>query len=237
MSHILDDIKEKEFKFVIPVLGKCFKSRISRRDKALVLVLNKGYIEADNIETCYYTTLFLSSHRSNYFVPVGNIDKVQNKSNNIVYRQRIYFKSLLVLFKVLKELNVDIEIPKSFRITTNNLVSVIKDIPMLERYARDFRVDIDTWLTEVCKVLLYSLCEELDMVDKINLTSRVLKVPMGYLSRAPLLCGSYNVISHTSSVIVPKGLSKLLYSTYNSVSDIPFGFTDKNIAYDMERGI
>lgn len=43
MSKILELIKEEPFKFVIPTPGKCFKSRISKRDKVLLLVLNKGY--------------------------------------------------------------------------------------------------------------------------------------------------------------------------------------------------
>lgn len=250
MSQLLELIKEEPFKFVIPNPGKCFKSRISKRDKVLLLVLNKGYIEAESLDVCYYVTAFLDSHKNSFFIPIGNIEKVRlSRTKKVVYRQRIYFKSFATLLKVLKELKASIIIDKSFEVTTNTLMNVINDLPILERYARDVKTDVNTWLTNVCKILIYESCKKLNMTDMINLTSSVYQVPKGtggYLNRAPLLCGSYSVINHTSSVFRVEDLTnETLYD--NSIFDkkitgdvktlLDYGYTDFNIKKDIKRGV
>lgn len=250
MSQLLSIIKGKSFKFVIPTPGKCFKSSIGKKDKVLLLVLNKGYIEADSIETCYYVTAFLESHKNDFFVPVGNIEKIRiSKSKRIVYRQRIYFKSFSTFLKVMKELQAFIIIDKDFEVTTNTLMNVIDDLPLLERYAKNVKENVNSWLTNVCKILVYESCKKLNMLDKINLTSEVYattKGVTGYLNRAPLLCGSYSVINHTSSVFRVEDLSnKNLYDNdvfdKNIVEDIKelidYGYTDNNVKKDIKRGV
>lgn len=238
MSKLLNDIKDKSFRFVIPTLGKCFKSRIGKKDKVLLLVLNKGYIETDDIETCYYVTVFLNSHKNNIFVPVGDIDKILSSNGSILYRQRVYFKSFTTLLKVLKELNASIVIPDDFHVTTNTLVNVVEELPYLERYAKKLGLDVDTWLTHVCKILIYDSCKEFDMCERVNLSESVYNVPRGYLNRAPLLCGSYSIIRHTSSVIrVDSDLSPNLYSGEKTKGILPYGYTDSNVNFDRKRGV
>lgn len=244
MSQVLSLIKDKPFKFVIPTAGKCFKSKIAKKDKALLLVLNKGYVEADDIETCYYVSTFLESHKSSLFVLCGNIEKIKlSKSEKIVYRQRVYFKSLATLLKVLRELNSSVIIDKNFKITTNTLLHCVSDLPYLERYAKRLKLDVDTWLTCVCKILIYEACNKLDMLDKINLTDEVYNIPTtesGFLDRAPMLCGSYSVISHTSSVFrVEDTSNKKLYSTSvrESLGVLSYGYTDRNVRKDKKRGV
>ena len=238
MSKLLNDIKDKSFRFAIPTLGKCFKSRIGKKDKVLLLVLNKGYIETDDIETCYYVTVFLDSHRNDFFIPVGDIDKIKSHDGKILYRQRVYFKSFITLLKVLKELDAQIVIPDDFEVTTNNLINVVDDLPYLERYAKKFNTDVDTWLTNVCKILIYDSCKEFDMCERVNLSESVYNVPKGYLNRAPLLCGSYSIIRHTSSVIrVDSDLSPNLYSGEKTKGILPYGYTDSNVNFDRKRGV
>lgn len=247
MSHLLNLIKEKPFNFVIPTPGKCFKSRIGRRDKVLLLVLNKGYIESDSIETCYYVTVFLATHKNDFFVPVGNIEKIRlNKTGKIVYRQRIYFKSFSTFLRVMKELNAHIIIDNNFRVSTNTLMNVIDDLPILERYAKIVKSDVNTWLTNVFKILIYEACKKYDMCDMINLSDYVYKLSrgsVGYLNRAPLLCGSYSVIHHTSSVFRVEDLSnKVLYDSdfidkEQKCNLLCYGYTDKNVKNDIKRGV
>lgn len=250
MSQLLNMIKEKPFKFVIPTPGKCFKSRIGKKDKVLLLVLNKGYIEADNLETCYYVTAFLDSHRNDFFVPVGNIEKIKlSRSKKVVYRQRIYFKSFATFLKVMKELQASIVIDRNFEVSTNTLMNVLSELPILERYAKDVKSDVNTWLTHVCKILIYEACKKLDMCDRINLTEDVYKVSKGvtgYLNRAPLLCGSYSVINHTSSVFRVEDISnQTLYDEdifdKNIVGEskelLDYGYTDNNVKQDIKKGV
>lgn len=243
MSHLISLIKNEPFKFVIKTPGKCFKSKIARRDKVLLLVLNKGYIETNTLDVCYYITAFLDTHRGGIFVPVGNIEKVKlTGSNTVVYRQRIYFKSFSVFLRVMKELNASIIISDDFRVTTNTLMNVLDDLPKLERYAKDFKMDVDSWLTKVCKILIYEACKKLDMCDMINLNTSVYDLPKditGFLNRAPLLCGSYSIVNHTSSVFMVEDTSnKVLYDndTYYK-SAINYGYTDNNIKEDIKKGV
>lgn len=249
MSQLLELIKEEPFKFVIPTPGKCFKSRIGRRDKVLLLVLNKGYVEADSLDVCYYVTAFLDSHKNSLFIPIGNIEKIKlTSSNKVVYRQRIYFKSFATLLKVLRELKASIIVDKSFEVTTNTLMNVIDDLPVLERYAKDVKTDVNTWLTNVFKILIYEACKKLNMTNMLNLTSSVYKLPKGvtgYLNRAPLLCGSYSVINHTSSVFRVEDLSnEALYDSdifdKKIVGDVKrlldYGYTDINVRKDIKGG-
>lgn len=247
MSKLISEIKDKSFKFVIPTPGKCFKSRIENNDRVLLLVLNKGYIETEDLETCYYLTVFLDSHKHNLFVPVGNIEKVKlSNSNKIVYRQRIYFKSFATFLKVMKELNSSIIIDKDFKVTTNTLINVAKELPILERYAKSVKSDVNSWLTNVLKILIYEACKKLNMTDKINLSDSVYNLQegvSGYLNRAPLLCGSYSVIRHTSSVFRVEDLSnKVLYDSnaFNKSRKkevLNYGYTDSNIRKDIKRGV
>lgn len=250
MSQLFSLIKDEPFKFVIKTPGKCFKSKISKRDKVLLLVLNKGYIESNSLEVCYYLTMFLSSHKGNIFVPVGNIEKIKlSKDGKIVYRQRIYFKSLVVFLKVMKELKSKIIIDDDFKVTTNTLMNVIDELPLLERYAKDVKMDVDTWLTMVCKILIYEACRKLDMLNNINLSTNVFNLPKdtsGFLNRAPLLCGSYSIINHTSSVFrVEDTSNNILYDLdicnkniiESSKNILDYGYTDSNVKKDIKRGV
>lgn len=239
MSDVLNIIRNGDFTFVIPKSGKCFKSKISKNDNALVLVLNKGFIESKDFEVCYYASKFFESYKDNYFVPVGNIEKIKLDKNNFVYRQRFYFKSLLSLLKLVKSFNGFIYIPSSFRVDSNSLVNVSDCLPFIERYAKIVKSSVDDWLTNVLKILLYETCLKLDMSEHINLDESVLVIKsgvVGYLDRAPLLCGSYDISKHTSSILRVEDFNNT--SFYSSKCDINnYGFTDKNIKRDIKEGV
>ena len=87
------------------------------------------------------------------------------------------------------------------------------------------------------------------MTDKINLSDSVYNLQegvSGYLNRAPLLCGSYSVIRHTSSVFRVEDLfNKVLYDSNAFNKSIKsrkkevlnYGYTDSNIRKDIKRGV
>lgn len=238
MSQLFDTVKEYPFRFVIPTLGKCFKSRISRKDKALLIVFNKGYIETDDIFSCYYISTFLSTHKGNLFILVGNIDKVKRADGKVVYRQRVYFKSFVTFMTAMSKLNAYIVIPNDFYVSTDALTGVVKELPYLERYARKFKVSINKWLENICKVVIYEVCKDYKMCSKVNLTEKVLDIPKGYLDRAPMLCGSYNILTHTSSVItLCNRYDTDLFSGNSSANKLPYGYTDCNVEFDIKRGV
>lgn len=249
MSHLLESIKDKPFNFVIPVAGKCFKSRIGFRDKVLLLSLNKGYIEADSLETCYYVTVYLETEHDGFFIPVGNIEKIKlSDTDDVVYRQRIYFKSLSLFLRVVKSLNCQMVVPNTFKVTTNSLLDIINELPILERYAKAVKSDVDTWLTNVCLILLYDACKMTGVSDRINLDDSVYALANqdGYLNRSPLLCGTHSAVNNISSVFRLENTEDTRFYSNDifgkSIVDGNktlncYGYTDKNVRRDIKRGV
>lgn len=260
MSKIADLIKKEKVSFVIPYASKLEYSTIGKDDKALTYIINKGYIESESMEVCYYFSLFLESTLVNKFARVGNVEKIRLKNNLSVFRQRVYFTDLSLLFQILKQFDVVLVIPSSFKIgisQMSNCLDSIKDLEMYFNDKKNLKYSLDTWLTDCCLVQLYIMC----MIDGISINfyknlNTMLKD--GLLNRAPYICISQDKKKHISSIFIPPKeflmlkndngvlidlLSDYLEKQHNKYQheytqrsndvDVPiYGFTTNNIKQD-----
>lgn len=217
-------------KFIIPCAGKLFYSNIEKERQALGLVLNKGYFESSSLQDLL---VLMDELNVNLFVRVGNIDKIIKKDKSIVYRQRLYFKSLLQLLIFLKQNGIIVDMTDTFKVTINNLLNVMDELPKLEYIAHQQGVDIETYLTDACKIHLHCLLTSLNMYSVFrNQIPRLIR-KKGYLDLAPLLVSSYSIKHHTSSLfiepkssIVPEMFS---YEEIYDKEDLKIGYTLDNI--------
>ena len=221
---------QTNMKFIIPCAGKLFYSSIERKRQALGLVLNKGYFESSSLQDLL---VLMDELNINIFIRVGNIDKIIKKDKSITYRQRIYFKSLLQLLIFLKQNGVILDMTDNFRITVNNLLNVMEELPKLEYIANTFGVDIETFLTDACKIHLHCLLTSLNMYSVFrNQIPRLIR-KTGYLDLAPLLVSSYSIEHHTSSLFIePKSSICPGMFSYNEIydkDDLKIGYTLDNV--------
>lgn len=217
-------------KFIIPCAGKLFYSNIEKERQALGLVLNKGYFESSSLQDLL---VLMDELNINLFVRVGNIDRIIKKDKSVVYRQRIYFKSLLQLLIFLKQNGIILDVTENFKITINNLLNVMDELPKLEYIAHQQGVDIETFLTDACKIHLHCLLTSLNMYSVFrNQLSKLIK-RKGYLDLAPLLVSSYSIKHHTSSLFIePKSAicpDMFSYDEIYDKDDLKIGYTLDNI--------
>ena len=237
LSELFNSIKEKQFNFVIPNPSKCFWVKLNRNDNALLFNMNRGYIETSDIESCYYLSLFLVSNKDKFFKLLGSIDKVKLEDGNIVYRQRICFKSFYTLLLVIKSLKGKLVIGNDFNINTNCLTYCGGELPAMEKYANKFKLDVNTWLTLSLKIHIYYLCKKLSILDKLVLDNGIMKLQRGtkgFLDRSPFLCGT-SLDGSTSSILKVEDYdNSMLYSGNKKLS---FGYTSSNIRRDIKIGL
>lgn len=214
---LLDLARSKPVKFVIPTSGKCAKVRLENKTKAMVFVLNKGYIEAHDLESCYYVSVLLQAFG---FKLVGKIDKIHMNSGGITYRQRIVFNSLEKLIKALQMIDVTVEVTNKFQITAGVFQNVMSDLYYLDKYSKQIDTSINVWLTDSCKSLLSHLLDEHDIAHKIEITDEFYNET--WLKRSPQLLLGYN---------------KRKRMGYSYTIDDSYGFTDRNIQRDMREGV
>lgn len=217
-------------KFIIPCAGKLFYSNIEKEQQALGLVLNKGYFESPSLQDLL---VLMDELNINLFIRVGNIDRIIKKDKSIVYRQRIYFKSLLQLLIFLKQNGIILDITDTFKVTINNLLNVIDELPKLEYIAHQQGVDIETYLTDACKIHLHCLLTSLNMYSVFRNQIPRLVRREGYLDLAPLLVSSYSIKQHTSSLFIePKSSIVPGMFSYEEIYDkenLKIGYTLGNI--------
>lgn len=225
-------------KLVIPYAGKMFKSSIAKNDKALCFVINKGYLEIADLRSML--KILDEIKGTDGFVLVGKIEKVRLKANkDIVYRQRIFFKSLKSMLSICKVFGIRFELGDDFHITINNVLNCVDDLVYLERYSAKFDEPIDVWLTNCCIVHLHSLLLNMgmhsDLTEKFH---KVLKGKRGYLDRAPFLISSYNIEKKSSAIFLELDTkdTRLYSKDIKEKLFIEYGYTDCNVAEDIKGG-
>ena len=222
---------QTQSKLVIPCAGKMFYSSISGEKQVLCFVINKGYIETSSLDGMLTT---LDDLDSKSIIKVGNVDKVRvKKSNRIVYRQRVYFKSITEILVLCKRNGIKFEISPSFKISINNIMNVIDELGKLEYFARQFDETIDVWLTNCCIIHIHNLLLSLGMWSDLGgRVANILKDKHGYMDFAPFLISRYDIKKHISSVYIEQEQRLIdgMYSKplYNG-SDLSVGFTTDNI--------
>ena len=250
MSKEAEHLKLNNISFIIPQISSLEYSNISKTDKALCYVLDRGFIEAESLKSCYLMSTFLCSTLSNKFFKVGSIDKVKLKTQKTVFRQRIYFTDLSLLLSILSNFSIDLIIPKSFRVRISNFVNCNECIPNLTKYLKKkgyTNYSLDSWLTDSCIIQLFILCK----LDNVNLSlykslSKIYK--KGLLVRAPYICGDFSLIKKRSSLVVlpsdivknntydgilsNTGLSSSYTIKHNNKSVPMFGYTLRNVKHD-----
>lgn len=225
-------------KFVVPCAGKMFRSSISKDDKALCFVINKGYFETTDLISMLsildYTT------KVNDIVLVGKVEKVRLRTSKIiVYRQRVFFKNLRIFLNFCKVQGIRFELTQDFHISINNIMNCREDLIYLERYAKKFDESIDEWLTHCCTIELYYLLKSLNMYS--DLSKRVnnyLRGRINYLYRAPFLISSYSIDTKSSGIFLGfVAEDKRLYKDeVTGVDLLKYGYTKKNVEADIKGG-
>lgn len=221
-------------KFVLPCAGKMFKSNISKKDKALCFVLNKGYFETEKLDDMLALLSDVADIKD--LILVGSINKVRLKrTRKIVYRQRLFIKSLGVLLRLCKVDGIWFEVSRNFRITTNNLMNCRDELVLLERYARRFDETIDTWLTNCCLIELYYYLKSMNIHTNLkHFVQNRLKDKVDYLDRAPFLISSYDIEKKTSGIFLDFEDDVRLYDEVGT-SLLDIGYTDSNVKKDIKN--
>lgn len=225
-------------KFVVPCAGKMFRSSISKDDKALCFVINKGYFETTDLISMLsildYTT------KVNDIVLVGKIEKVRLRTSKIiVYRQRVFFKNLRIFLNFCKVQGIRFELAQDFHISINNIMNCREDLIYLERYAKRFDESIDEWLTHCCTIELYSLLKSLNMYSDLSKRVNIyLRGRVNYLYRAPFLISSYSIDTKSSGIFLGfVAEDKRLYKDdVTGVDLLKYGYTQKNVEADIKGG-
>lgn len=225
-------------KFVVPCAGKMFRSSISKDDKALCFVINKGYFETTDLISMLsildYTT------KVNDIVLVGKIEKVRLRTSKIiVYRQRVFFKNLRIFLNFCKVQGIRFELAQDFHISINNIMNCREDLIYLERYAKRFDESIDEWLTHCCTIELYYLLKSLNMYSDLSKRVNIyLRGRVNYLYRAPFLISSYSIDTKSSGIFLGfVAEDKRLYKDdVTGVALLKYGYTQKNVEADIKGG-
>lgn len=225
-------------KFVVPCAGKMFRSSISKDDKALCFVINKGYFETTDLISMLsildYTT------KVNDIVLVGKIEKVRLRTSKIIaYRQRVFFKNLRIFLNFCKVQGIRFELAQDFHISINNIMNCREDLIYLERYAKRFDESIDEWLTHCCTIELYYLLKSLNMYSDLSKRVNIyLRGRVNYLYRAPFLISSYSIDTKSSGIFLGfVAEDKRLYKDdVTGVDLLKYGYTQKNVEADIKGG-
>lgn len=225
-------------KFVVPCAGKMFRSSISKDDKALCFVINKGYFETADLISML--SILDDTTKIKDIILVGKIEKVRLKATKvIVYRQRIFFKNLRVFLNFCKVQGIRFELSSDFHISINNIMNCREDLVYLERYAKRFDESIDEWLTHCCIIELFYLLKSLNMYSDLGRrVNTYLRDRINYLYRAPFLISSYSIDTRSSGIFLGfMAEDKRLYEDdVTGVDLLRYGYTQKNIESDIKGG-
>lgn len=226
-------------KFVVPCAGKMFRSSISKDDKALCFVINKGYFETTDLISML--SILDYSAKVNEIILVGKIEKVRLRTSKIiVYRQRVFFKNLRIFLNFCKVQGIRFELAQDFHISINNIMNCREDLIYLERYAKRFDESIDEWLTHCCIIELYYLLKSLNMYSDLGKrVNNYLRGRVNYLYRAPFLISSYNIDTKSSGIFLGfVAEDKRLYrDSVTGVDLLKYGYTQKNVEADIKEGV
>jgi hypothetical protein len=237
---IINTVAMKGFnRFIVPCAGKMFHSSIPNKDTALCFVINKGYFETDDLLSMLSILDDVTGVKE--FILVGKIEKISiNGGLQIVYRQRLYFKSLYKLLCLCKNLGLRFDIAPDFRISINNVMNCLDDLVYLERYAMRFDESIDSWLTHCCIIELYFYLKSMNMFASLGKQANsLLRNKVNYLHRAPFLISSYNIEKHSSSIFLGFEVKdKRAYDVeVTGEALLAEGYTTKNVEKDKKEGV
>ena len=227
-------------KLIIPFTGKMFRSNIAKDNKALCFLINRGYIETEDLDSML--EIIDTIAEIDAITLVGKIEKIKNMGN-ITYRQRIFFKSLNKLLNFCKTVGLRFELAKDFRATINSIMNCRDELIYLERYALRFNETIDEWLTNCCIINLNYLLLSMGMYSSLaKRTNEILRGKKGYLDRSPYLVSSYDISTHSSGVFLQFcSLDDTRLFTPKDVKGdtlfMSYGYTTKNIESDRKAGV
>lgn len=230
--------KAQIMRLMIPFAGKMFKSSLDSSNKALCFCINKGYIESDELEPLYYLRETIAGNKD-WIYNVGKIDKIHLGGKNFCYRQRIFFTDFLKTCQLCKENGIIVQTTPAFKISITNIVSCSEELKYLEWYANVFSESVDNYLTNTCKVQMYSLLNDNLMLSPLKYeVEEILKHKEGYLERAPFLAMRYDNVSNTSQIFIPaKNDDRRLYTTDNLQLTDTYGFSERLIEKDTKKGV
>ena len=237
---ILDKVGVTGNKFVVPLLGKMFRSNITKHNQALAFCINKGYFEM----TSLIGIKDLKKELANFdeIVIVGGIDEIRKKNGKTVYRQRVFFKNLIILLEFCRSFCLNFELSADLKITINNIMNCKSDLKYLERYAALYNETIDNYLKNCLCLNLQMLLDNMDVRYDLGVNIEKIKENRtGYLNRTPFIVTCYNIDNHTSSLYLdPDTSDTRLFSGGNpNKEDISgvYGYTSTLIRQDRKRGV
>lgn len=236
MSFAKKMAQNKIQELVIPCAGKMFMSSVDKKNKALCFVLNKGYIQTTDLNTLLAFEKAIEDEKLD-IVLVGELDRViLSGSKKIVYRQRLFFHSIVAVLKLCKTFGVAITVPNDFEIDISNVVLVRSKLPAIERYAQEQGETITKYLTHTCLVNFYIMLDYLGMYSSIGVKmEKFLSDKKGYMNRAPFLVGSYGK-EHSSLFLHANKKDKRMYTgVSDDVTDLDYGFTEVNVRNDRAK--
>lgn len=230
--------KPQIMRLIIPYAGKMFKSSLEKNNRALCFCINKGYIESDELEPLYYLRETIGGN-DDWIYNVGKIDKIHLGSKKFCYRQRVFFTDFLKTCQLCKENGIIVQTAHTFKISITNIISCTDELKYLEWYASVFSETVDTYLTNTCKVQMYSLLNDNLMLSPLKYeVEEILKNKEGYLERAPFLAMRYDNQYNTSQIFIPsKNDDRRLYLTENLQFTDTYGFSEKLIEKDSKKGV
>lgn len=232
MSFAQKMVRDKIQELVIPYAGKMFMSSVGKKNKALCFVFNKGYLQTTDLNTLLTFEKAIEEDNVDV-VLVGDLDRVKLTKGVVVYRQRIFFHSIVSVLKLCKIFGVAVTVPNDFRIDISNVVAIRSKLPVIEIYAQNQGETITEYLTNTCLVNFYIMLDYLGMYSSINeRMEKFLANKKGYMNRAPFLVGNYGKGHSTLFLHANKKDERMYTGVSSDVSDLDYGFTEENIKKD-----
>lgn len=225
-------------RFVISYAGRMQFSNVSKTNKALCFMLNKGYFEIDTKED--FDSLLATIESYDTVVPVGDMEAVRLVGGNIIYRQRVYYTSLYQVLKLSKEFALGIALDSNFGIKIQNILGVCDYLKYIEVYTEGKEKLIDTYLTNCLTIQLYNVIEQFGLYSNLEESvESILENKKGYMDRAPFLLSTLCKKEKKSSIFLPLNFSdERMYSiTVDDRKILNYGFTLSNLKEDMKKGV
>ena len=220
-------------KLVIPCLDRMYMSNISRNNRGLAFLVNKGYFELSDLQTLLNLNDFCQEDKVDLIL-VGGISKVRLKSNKIVYRQRVFFQDLSKLINCCRTFGLKIIVPKQCEVTINTMLRCKEEMIYLAKYARLYGQSIDDYLLWTFKIQFHLLLQSERIFSGMQSSiEEFLEDKKGYLDRAPFIMRRFNPDKKTSSLFYIADTSDEALFSPNLKS---YGYTEENRNADLKRG-
>ena len=225
-----------KLRLVVPYAGRMFRSSIGEGCQALCFCLNKGYLEAGDLESLLRAIERMRLSGGDWQVFV---DKIKLRRGGFVYRQRLYFNNLVYMLEACRVCGGEFRFADTFRIGINAVAGVADELKCIVWYASQWGETADEYLTNACKVQTYRMLKSRRVPNNIEgEVNDILRGKQGYLERAPFMIGRYNIRTHTSTVYVDvKVTDERMYVTDNLKDLTGYGYTTAVIESDRKAGV